>query len=76
MIGDQIEDVKTNIAAANQEIERLTALVPVLEADLVQLNEMKAAVEKLSSNELNININVNGSAARTMSTPINYTPNI
>ena len=75
-IDDQIADVTANIDAANQEIERLTALIPSLQADLTQLEAMKEAVSKLSSNELNININVNGSHAGTMSTPIQYTPNI
>lgn len=75
-IDDQIAGINETIAASQQEIERLQALIPTLQADLQQLQQMKEAVSKLSSNELTINVNVNGSSAGTMSTPVNYTPNI
>ena len=75
-IGDQIEDVNQQITATEAEIQRLTALLPTLQAEIVKLNELKAAAESLSSNNINLNINVNGSHAGTMSTPMQYTANI
>ena len=73
---DQIADTVQQIADTKQEIERLQSLVPTLEADLVQLQQIQEAVSQLSSNDINVNINVNGSSVATTSVPVQYTPNI
>ena len=75
-IDDQIAGVNTKIQDAQDEITRLQALIPNLQADLVVLNEMKDNLSNLSDSNLTINVNVNGSSAGQMSVPVNHGVNI
>ena len=75
-IDDQIAGVLTQIQEAEAEIVRLQALIPTLQADLTVLNGMKANLADLSTNDININVNINGSGVSTQSIPVQYTPNI
>jgi uncharacterized protein (DUF849 family) len=75
-IDDQIADIQESIAAAGAEITRLQALIPELQADLSRLEAIKASVAQLSSNSVDININVNGGHVGSTSIPVHHTPNI
>ena len=75
-IDDQIAGVLTQIQEAEAEITRLQALIPTLQADLTVLNGMKANLADLSTNDININVNISGSGVSTQSIPVQYTPNI
>ena len=75
-IDDQIAGVLTQIQEAEAEIVRLQALIPTLQADLTVLNGMKGNLADLSTNDININVNISGSGVSTQSIPVAYTPNI
>ena len=71
-INDQIEDLKTAQTAYQAQITALQVELDRIPQQIADLEALKVSTQTLSSNsiDLNINLNVNGANHRTVSTKV------